>query len=210
MKRSFLEAMEIDKDVIDKIMTEYGKDVEKYKADIAVLENEKKTLSDSLAERDGQLDELKTSAGDNAALQQQIEELQASNKAEVERLTAENAAIRVNAAVEQALMIAKAKNITAAKALLNLEGAELADDGTVKGLSDQISALKEAEATGFMFEAENTGATFKGVTPRDGKDGVPNMSDYQTRYNAAKEAGNQAEAIRIKTEAFENDGLVIL
>jgi hypothetical protein len=210
MKRSFLEGLELEKDVIDQIMTEYGKDVEKYKADIAVLENEKTTLSDNLTERDTQLEELKASAGNNAELQRQITELQEANKNEVERLTAENKAIRVNAAVEQALLVAKAKNITAAKALLSLEGAELADDGTVKGLSDQISKLKEAEGTAFMFEAEQ-GATFKGVTPKDGKEGIPpTNNDYQQRYDKAKAEGNQAEAIRIKTEAFENDGIVIL
>lgn len=210
MKRSFLEGLELDKDVIDQIMTEYGKDVEKYKADIAVLENEKKTLSDNLSERDTQLEELKASAGNNAELQRQITDLQEANKTEVERLTAENKAIRVNAAVEQALLVAKAKNITAAKALLSLDGAELAEDGTVKGLSDQISKLKEAEGTAFMFEAEQ-GATFKGVTPKDGKDGIPpTNNDYQQKYDKAKAEGNQAEAIRIKTEAFENEGLVIL
>lgn len=210
MKRSFLEGLELEKDVIDQIMTEYGKDVEKYKADIAVLENEKKTLSDNLSERDTQLEELKASAGNNAELQQQITDLQEANKTEVERLTAENKAIRVNAAVEQALLVAKAKNITAAKALLSLDGAELAEDGTVKGLSDQISKLKEAEGTAFMFEAEQ-GATFKGVTPKDGKDGIPpTNNDYQQKYDKAKAEGNQAEAIRIKTEAFENEGLVIL
>lgn len=210
MKRSFLEGLELEKDVIDQIMTEYGKDVEKYKADIAVLENEKKTLSDNLSERDTQLEELKASAGNNAELQQQITDLQEANKTEVERLTAENKAIRVNAAVEQALLVAKAKNITAAKALLSLDGAELAEDGTVKGLSDQISKLKEAEGTAFMFEAEQ-GATFKGVTPKDGKDGIPpTNNDYQQKYDKARAEGNQAEAIRIKTEAFENEGLVIL
>ena len=207
MKRSFLEALGLEKDAIDQIMTEYGKDVEKLKADISVLENEKSTLSESLKERDTQLEDLKGKAGDNAALQDQIAELQKSNAAEVERLTSENNQIRINAAVEQALLIAKAKNVKAAKALLNLEGAELADDGTVKGLAEQIKGLQEAETSGFLFDS--TGAEFKGVTPRDGKDGVPPMADYQSRYSEAKKSGNQLEAIRLKMEAFENGQEVI-
>ena len=208
MKRKFLEDLGIEKDVIDQIMTEYGKDVEKFKADIAVLENENTTLSDTLKDRDTQLEDLKSTAGNNESLQQQIAELQAANKADVERLTSENKQIRINAAVEQALLMAKAKNVKAAKALLNLEGAELAEDGTVKGLDDQIKELREAEASGFLFEAP-VNAEFKGVTPRDGRDGTPPLSDYQTRYNEAKKAGNQAEAIRLKLEAFENGTEVI-
>lgn len=208
MKRAFLEDLGINQDDINKIMTEYGKDVEKLKSDIDVLTSENQTLTKTLSERNTQLESLKENAGDKAALEKQIEELQAANKSDIERLEAENKKIRINAAVEQALIIAKAKNITATKALLSLDNAELADDGTVKGLSEQITALKEAEATGFMFEAPATN-NIKGVTPAGAKDD-PASLDYQQLYDKAKADGNQSEAIRIKTEAFKADGTVVI
>ena len=208
MKRGFLEELGLEKDVIDKVMEEYGRDVEKYKADIAVLENEKTALTSNIAERDEQLTALKESAGASENLKAQIEELQATNKADVERLTAENKAIRINAAVEQALLLAKAKNITATKSLLNLTDAELTEDGTVKGLTDQIDKLKAAEDSSFMFEPDSA-PQIKGVTPKDGKD-EPQSYDYQTLYNKAKAEGNQAEAVRLKTEAFAKAGEVLV
>lgn len=54
-------------------------------------------------------------------------------------------------AVNSALLGSGARNVKAAKALLNLDKAELAEDGTVKGLADQIKTLQTAEDSKFLF-----------------------------------------------------------
>lgn len=160
---------EIDK----KVSEEIGKGFVA-RADFNAVNAEKKQLTDSLKERDTQLNALKESTGDITALKEQISKLQEDNAAQAKSHAEELKKLRVDAAVESALVSSKAKNGRAVKALLNLEKAELAEDGTVKGLAEQIKALAEGADTGFLFEAEKEGAkgTFKGFKPAEGGDGA--------------------------------------
>lgn len=66
-------------------------------------------------------------------------------------------------------MEAGAKNVKAARALLNLDGAELQDDGAVKGLKEQIKELKKNADTEFLFNSENRGG-FTGFAPPEKRD----------------------------------------
>lgn len=124
------------------------------------LQNARKTIG----ERDRQLEELKESTGDTQALQNQITKLQADNANQKETHEAEIKALKVANAVDMALTNAKAKNNTAVKALLTafLEKAELADDGTVKGLDDEIGKLVKGSDTAFLFDTA-AGTKFKGA-----------------------------------------------
>lgn len=107
------------------------------------VNNEKKKLELDIRDRDGQLETLKNSTGDVEAMKQQIATLQADNKAKDEAHAAEVKQLKIDAAVEAALTAAKAKNSTAVKALLkDLDKAEFAEDGTIKGLAEQIEVLK--------------------------------------------------------------------
>ena len=165
MKRKFLEDLELDKDVIDKIMAENGRDIEAAKGDLTEITTERDNLKKDIAARDEQIETLKKSAGSNEDLKKQIESLQAENKA-----------TKINGAIEKALTAAKALNVTAAKALLkDLDKAELSSDGTVKGLDEQIKALQKDESTKFLFAApeESKKTQIKGMTPTDGGDDKP-------------------------------------
>ena len=165
MKRKFLEDLELDKDVIDKIMAENGRDIEAAKGDLTEITTERDNLKKDIAARDQQIETLKKSAGSNEDLKKQIESLQAENKA-----------TKINGAIEKALTAAKALNVTATKALLkDLDKAELSADGTVKGLDEQIKALQKDESTKFLFAApeESKKTTIKGMTPTDGGDDKP-------------------------------------
>ena len=115
------------------------------------VNNEKKRLELDIRDRDSQLETLKNSTGDVEAMKQQIATLQADNKAKDETHAAEIKQIKLENAVESALLGAKAKNSLAVKALLkDLDKAEFADDGTVKGLAEQIEALQKSDA--YLFE----------------------------------------------------------
>ena len=127
------------------------------------VNEENKTLKAQVSERDGQIETLKKSAGDNTELQNQITALQEANKQKDKDHANEIKALKISNAVDVALTNAKAKNNTAVKALLAafLEKAELADDGTVKGLDDEIGKLTKGEDTAFLFD--KTGTKFKGA-----------------------------------------------
>jgi len=134
------------------------------KARFDEVNTEKKTLETSLAERNTQLETLKNSTGDVEAMKKQITDLQADNKTKDEAHVAEIKQLKIDAAVSAALTASKAKNEKAVKALLDLEKAELADDGTIKGLADQIKKLQGADDSKFLFEAEKK-PSFKGAKP---------------------------------------------
>lgn len=132
------------------------------------VNNEKKKLEESLKERDGQLEALKNAEGDADALKKQIEELTKANKEKDEAHAAEVRQLKLDAAVDSALSSAKARNSKAAKALLNLKDAELSEDGSVKGLKEQIDALIKSDAYLFDIEPAAEGKkTVKGAKPND-------------------------------------------
>ena len=108
-----------------------------------------------------QLGALQKETGDVQSLKDKIQELQDNAKESEKAHVAEIQTLKINNAVDTALMGAKALNVKAVKALLNLEGAELAEDGTVKGLADQIKNLQTAEDSKFLFGSSTM--TMKGA-----------------------------------------------
>ena len=134
------------------------------KARFNEVNEENKALKAQVSERDGQIETLKKSAGDNTELQNQITALQEANKQKDKDHAKEISALRIANAVDMALSTAKAKNNTAVKALLAgfLEKAELAEDGTVKGLDDEIGKLVKGSDTAFLFDV-TAGTRFKGA-----------------------------------------------
>lgn len=135
------------------------------KARFDEVNNEKKKLELDVRDRDGQLETLKNSTGDVEAMKQQIATLQADNKAKDEAHAAEIKQLKIDAAVDAALTGARAKNTTAVKALLkDLDKAEIGEDGTIKGLAEQIEALQKSDE--YLFEAKETKKTqVKGAKP---------------------------------------------
>lgn len=131
----------------------------------------KSRLDEVIAERDNakndhaevlkQLGVLQKESGDVDGLKTKIKELEDAAKQSEKTHAEEIKTLKINNAVDAALSNAKALNTKAVKALLNLEGAELLEDGTVKGLEDQIKALQGAEDSKFMFGSSTI--TMKGA-----------------------------------------------
>ncbi|MHC1990268.1 phage scaffolding protein [Bacillus safensis] len=116
------------------------------------VNNEKKELKSQLDERDQQLTALQKQAKGNEELQNAIEQLQEENKKVSEEYQQKLDKQAFDFAIESALRDAKAKNIKAVKANLNVDGLKLSD-GKVIGLDEQLTALKESDS--YLFEAEN-------------------------------------------------------
>ena len=171
------------------------------------VNEELKTAKATITERDGQLNALKTSGADAAALQAQITQLQADNAAKDQEHAAEIKKIRIENAVEKALTDAKAITPATVKPLLAafLEKADLDDDGTIRGLADEIGKLAKAEGTSFLFKADDTTttSTISGASPAGGSSVNPTTKAgaYETRLADARKAGNSALAVAIKREA---------
>lgn len=136
----------------------------------------KKQLETDIKTRDEQLEALKKV--DAAGLQAEIDRLQGENKATKEKFDADLKKMQIDNAVEKALIGAKAKNIKAVKALLDIEKAEL-DGESVKGLDDQLKKLQESEDSKFLFDATDSKNQniFKGIKPGEKKDGTPGQGN---------------------------------
>lgn len=128
-------------------------------------------LNGTVKDRDKQLETLKASTGDVNALKEQISTLQAENAEAAKAHAAEIKKLKIDTAVDMAVTAAKAKNVKAVKALLNLDAAELDENGAVKGIADQLKKLAAASDSAFMFETEQSN-NFEGFKP-DEKGGNP-------------------------------------
>ena len=176
--------------------------------------NEAKKNAEALVkERDKQLEDVKKSTGDNEELKNQITQLQADNKAAKEKYEADIKKMQIDNAVQSALKDADAKNVTAVMALLkDLDKAELAEDGTVKGLKEQIEALQKSES--YLFNAKNEPQNNKptGATPAGSGSQTPPgaASTWESKLAEARKNGDTASAIAIKREAFATDGVVLM
>lgn len=218
MTRKQLEDLGISKEQIDSIMKINGDDIENAKAtsaaDMKSLQTEISGLKTQVSDRDKQLETLKASAGDNEALTKQIADLQAENAKAQESHESEMNQLKIDFAVDKALTRAKAKNVKAVKALLNLTDAKLDKDGNVKGLQEQIDKLTTDEDTKFLFDADEQNGQqaqqFVGFQPGTSTT-VPNskQAGYETRLAEARKNNNQLDVIKIKQEAFADGGIVL-
>ena len=172
MTRKQLEDLGLTKEQADSVMKINGDDIENAKGTAATeiknLQTEVDVLKTQVGDRDKQLETLKASAGDNADLKKQIEDLQTENATAKANHESELNQLKIDFAVEKALTGAKAKNIKAVKALLELNDAKLDKDGNVKGLAEQIEKLTSGDDTKFLFEAQKQTKqqqNFKGFQP---------------------------------------------
>lgn len=167
MTRKQLEDLGLTKEQADSVMKINGDDIENAKGTAATeiknLQTEVDGLKTQVGDRDKQLETLKASAGDNADLKKQIEDLQTENATAKANHESELNQLKIDFAVEKALTGAKAKNIKAVKALLELDDAKLDKDGNVKGLAEQIEKLTSGDDTKFLFEVQKQ--NFKGFQP---------------------------------------------
>lgn len=200
-------------EIDQKISEEVGKSFVS-KNDFNGAKAEIKSLREQVTQRDSQLEDLKKSSGDNETLRQQISTLQKENEDQAKRFSERITETKIDHAVEKALIKARAKNITAAKALLAdfLKDARLEEDGeTVHGLEDKIKNLCEDESTAFIFDQESNSVKVAGAKPAAGSTSTVEAkeAEYQSKFSEAKKAGNTLLMIQLKREAKEKEGIIL-
>lgn len=156
MERQFLVDLGLEKDAIDKIMAENGKDIEKhkgnsdkYKADFDAKDAEHK---EALA----LIEKLKGENAGNAELQASVKDYETKLAA----VQAENEQLKIDKAVEIALLEnkAKASDIDYLMFKIKAEHKDLTldENGKVKGIDDIISGAKTSYAGNFETVAKKT------------------------------------------------------
>ena len=154
------------------------------------VNEEKKELKIQLEERNKQLKDLKEKAEGNEELVARITELEELNKQTQKDYEEKIAALRKETAIELALKDAKARNIKAVKALLDLDKVSLDGDNLV-GLEEQLKGLKESDP--YLFGQDK-------LSGRDPKPPTEPVPDIYKKNPFSKEFFNLTEQGRIYRE----------
>ena len=139
-----------DEETIKKIIVSHGKGIEKYKNDLETLTTSKTEIEAKKAELEAELkklqemkpEELQQTVND---LKTKYEQVQADGKKALEK-------VKYDTAVENALRDVKAKNLKAARAVLDEAELKLGEDGTVAGLKERVDKVVSENA--FLFGNE--------------------------------------------------------
>lgn len=165
MRRDFLKDLGLSDEIIDKIMTQYGLDIEKYKTD--KKENEVKItfLNDKIKEQEEVINSMQKDNESYTKLKQDYDLLQEEKTKNDNEYKKQIREIKLKSGVEKALNNAGAINQKVVMPLLKefLDKAEIDEKGNVNGLEEQIKQIKDNADTSFLFkELENT---IQGKTP---------------------------------------------
>lgn len=149
MKREFLEGLGLEKEVIDKIMTENGNDINKSKADYDEVKTQLDTANKTIKERDKQIEGLKKV--DAEALQAEITKLQEENKEATKKYQSDLKEIKLTNAIKLAIA-GKVHDEDIAASLFDKSKLVLTDEGKVAGLDEQLESIKTDKA--FLFKTD--------------------------------------------------------
>ncbi|HHD7718608.1 TPA: phage scaffolding protein [Enterococcus faecium] len=148
MKREELKELGLTDEQIGSIMALHGVTVNELNSRVSTAEQQATQYQEQLEKNQNELNDFKANAKGNEDLTKQLEDLQ-SRFDEIKTSSEQQIAdLKKSSAIDLALTQAGAKNIKAAKALLDSESLELTDEG-LKGLDEQLAALKESD--GYLF-----------------------------------------------------------
>lgn len=151
MKRDFLKSLGIeDKEVIDKILDENSSDIGRAKGELQTYKDKVTELEGEIRTKDGKITELETKAGKVTELEEKVTQLESDKTKLQSDLDTRVTALQKSHAIENGVRDAKAKNVKAVMALLDLEKITYAD-GKLDGLSTQLETLTKGEDTSFLF-----------------------------------------------------------
>jgi hypothetical protein len=153
MKKEDFVALGISEEQATKAAEASKKELESYvpKADYDATNQVKGQLEKDIKDRDKQLEDLKKNSGDNAELLKQIENLQAENKAVMEKNEADMKELKLSTAIKLAIT-ESAQDADLVTGLFDKTKLILSNDGKVTGLEEQLKSIKESKP--FLFKEE--------------------------------------------------------
>ena len=158
MKTDFLKNLGItEQSIIDQIMAENGRDVNAVRDEMATYKSQVTDLKNQLSAKDNAITTLKAKADSVDGLNEQITQLTADKAQLTSDLNTKVSALQKSYAIESGVRYAKAKNVKAVMALLDMEKITFAD-GALTGLTEQLENLQKGEDTNFLFNDQNHNA----------------------------------------------------
>ena len=201
MNTESLKKLGLDDNAIKAVMGEYGQAINPLKEQVSTLTADRDGLKDQLGTANKQLADFQASHKDDADLQAEITKLQNANKdAETKHQESLNAA-KLNYLTNLGLTKAGAKNITAAKAVMNLDALGLDKQGNLTGFDEQLEALKSGDDTKFLFGGNTPTAPKDPKTPQITVGGSPDPEGNTGQLDLSKASYHDVlEAMTKKSE----------
>lgn len=153
MKRKFLEDLGLEEEVINKIMTENGKDVTSLKAKVDDLTEQINVKDTTISEKNNKIAELEK-VDVEAIKNAEYERGKTEGSKEIEVFKKQNA-------LDKALSKYKAKDTSILSKMLDMEKVKYNDKfEIVEGLEEQINSIKESHD--YLFENNKPLPSFPG------------------------------------------------
>lgn len=187
MNREFLEGLGLEKDAIDKVMAEHGKAIQTEKTASTEKDTELETLKEQMKQRDADIAELKGKSGSDEDLKAQLDAMTAKYEEETSELESKLSQTRLDSALELALVSEKARNSKAVRALIDVDKLELNEDGTLKGLDDQLKTVQTENP--YLFDDGNTtpGQFARHGNPSGASGKTDAFAEIASKYNGKEE-----------------------
>ena len=175
MKKEQLLELGLTEEQADKVLAAHKESLTGFipKARFDEVNDAKKDLEQQIKERDKQFKELAEKAKGNEELEKQIKELQEVNKTTKEKYEVKIKELKINAAIQSKLTDAKYPDLLLTK--FDKSKLVVADDGTVSGIDDQLTQIKEQYKDLFIPEVKgnppfNNGKSDSGIKNPWGKE----------------------------------------
>lgn len=177
MRREFLKNLGIeDKDTIDAILNENSADIGRAKTEVDELNSQVTQLKTQLSDKTTEFNNLKDSTKDYETLQNTITTLRTEKTNLENQLNTEVSKLQKAHAIEGSIRDAKAKNVKAVMALLDLDKITY-ENNELSGISEQLETLKSGEDTSFLFaESQPLPSGTHLNNPPSGNGGTPATS----------------------------------
>ena len=173
MKRDFIKSLGIeDKDIIDKILDENSADIGRAKGELDTYKTKVTELESQLKGKDTELEKLQKSVGDTNALNEKITQLETEKTQLSTELNTKLTDLKKTYAVENKVRDAKARNVKAVMALLDMTKVTY-DNDVLGGVDEQLTALQGGDDTKFLFGETGAPAGTKPNNPPAGTGTAP-------------------------------------
>lgn len=165
MKREFLESLGLEKDVIDKVMEENGRDINAANSKVGAKEQEISLLNDKLSEANNTIKSYKDM--DIEAIKASAGEWETKYKDSQKELVG----IKNDYALRTELAKSGTIDIDVLASLIDRDSIRFKDDGII-GLDEQLKSIKQNKAYLFKETTEQReDSGYKSVEPPEGSSG---------------------------------------
>lgn len=111
MKREFLKDLGLTDESIEKVMSEYGKDIQGINSKLATAEQERDSLKSQVTDRDTQIKDLGAKVGNSDELQETIKNFETTIKDNDEKAASNLLQVKQNNAVDNYLKDAGVRDV---------------------------------------------------------------------------------------------------